>query len=260
MRSNGKYKGRRLAILIGLTLAVIVIIFQFRRIGQDPTYHRFSDDLDIAGIPNFWNVISNIGFFIVGILGIIKVLRSSSPQQLKIIFFILFLGILLTGVGSAYYHLHPNNFRLIFDRIPMTVVFVSFLSAAIAHCINRTWGFVLLFPLLFIGIASVLWWYFSEIEGAGDLRFYALVQFLPILLVPTIFLLFRSPENRRIWPLFGWIIGWYILAKVLEHFDATIFQFIKIISGHSLKHFAATIATIYFITIFHVTAKSQQVR
>ena len=238
-------------------MAALVVVLQFEPISQNPAYHHFADEMPLAGITNFWNVVSNIGFVIIGIIGFVIVLRSTVNRILKITFSTLFIGVLLTGIGSAYYHLHPDNDRLVFDRIPMTLVFMSFLSAAIVQCINRIWGLALLFPLVCVGTVSVLWWQYTETKGAGDLRYYGLVQFLPLLLVPLIFILFPSVKNRKIWPYFGWIIGWYALAKIFEHYDTEILQITKVISGHSLKHIAASIATVYFINIFKETGRDQ---
>lgn len=239
----------RLAIIAIVILAAIVIISQLPPIPQDPAFHNFADNTGRAGIPNFWNVVSNLGFLIVGLLGFVIVLRASSPFGIKVTYLVLTLSVVLTGIGSAYYHLQPNNDRLVFDRMPMTFVFMSFLSAAICLAISKTCGLILLFPLIGLGASSVLWWHNTETIGAGDLRFYGLVQFLPMLLVPLIFILFPTRENRRIWPAFGMIIGWYALAKILEHFDTEILQLTLIISGHTLKHIAASIATIYFMVI-----------
>jgi hypothetical protein len=240
----------RLAIIAVVILAAIVIIFQLSPIPQDPTFHNFADNTGRAGIPNFWNVVSNLGFLIVGLLGFVIVLRANSPFGIKVTYLVLTLSVVLTSIGSAYYHLQPNNDRLVFDRLPMTFVFMAFLSAAISQAISRTWGLILLLPLICLGGGSVLWWNYTEKLGAGDLRFYGLVQFLPMLLVPLIFVLFPPKENRRIWSQFGWIIGWYTLSKIFEHFDSEILQITHVISGHSIKHITASIATIYFIAIY----------
>ncbi len=41
-------------------------------------------------------------------------------------------------------------------------------------------------PTLAIGIASVFYWQRTEAQGVGDLRLYALVQFLLMLIIPII--------------------------------------------------------------------------
>jgi hypothetical protein len=194
-----------------------------------------------AGIPNFWNVITNLPFVIIGIYGLAR-LKGVRDHQL--IYTIMFIGIVLTGFGSGYYHLHPNNDTLVYDRIPMTIVFMSFLSLTITQCINEQWGTILLLPLILFGTGSVLWWQYSD-----DLRLYGFVQFYPVVFVPVIYVLFPSNESKRAWQILKWVIAWYIIAKLFEHFDKEIFGFGRFISGHSLKHLAASVASYYLVKV-----------
>ena len=96
----------------------------------------------------------------------------------------LFLGSILVGLGSGYYHISPNNETLVWDRIPMTVAFMALYSIIISEFVSVKAGRLLLFPLIIIGVCSVIYWQFTEVSGAGDLRFYAVVQFFPILTIP----------------------------------------------------------------------------
>ena len=66
-------------------------------ITQDQSYHQFADQRTPFGIPNFWNVISNLPFIAVGAAG----LRRFHHDPATVV---LFLGIFLTGFGSSYYH------------------------------------------------------------------------------------------------------------------------------------------------------------
>ena len=49
---------------------------------------------------------------------------------------ILFLGILLTGFGSAYYHLDPTISTLFWDRLPMAVSFMAILAIGIEERVD----------------------------------------------------------------------------------------------------------------------------
>jgi hypothetical protein len=101
-----------------------------------------------------------------------------------------------------------------------------------------------LLPLLVAaGIASLLYWHWTESLGRGDLRFYALVQFYPMLALPVICWLF--PKSRYTGGGYlVWVIFWYAAAKGLEHFDGEIFALLgHTVSGHSLKHLASAMAT-----------------
>jgi hypothetical protein len=152
------------------------------------------------------------------------------------IYFVAFFGMLLTAFGSGYYHLAPDNHRLVWDRLPMTIVFMSLVTAMITERISVSLGFWLWAPLLVIGIASVMQWHLSETRGAGDLRFYGAVQayavlvFLVILFFPT-----NYTDGRYL----AGVVGFYVLAKILETFDRQVFALGHIVSGHTLKHIAA---------------------
>jgi hypothetical protein len=238
-------------LLLGfVTVAAIIVTSLMKPLPQDPAYHAFADRHTIAGVPNFMNVLTNFPFIVVGIIGLSLLNSSKVKRAMIVIYALLFAGIILIGLGSSYYHYAPDSNRLVFDRIPMTIVFMAFLSAVIAECINAKVGFYLLFPLVAIGIASVLAWHFSELNGHSDLRFYGFVQFYPVLIIPLILILFPSPVNAKAWLSLMWVVIWYVIAKVLEQFDTAIFSATGFISGHSLKHLAATVATWYMVRMF----------
>jgi Ceramidase len=240
----------RLLLLGIITLLCIVYAWMLRPVPQDPAYHLFADQQRAAGIANFGNVVSNLPFLFVGIYGVWLLIKRNVARTIKMVYGIMFTGIFLTGIGSAYYHYAPDNNTLVFDRLPMVLVFMAFLSAAIMGWINAKAGELLLFPLLLLGIASVLWWHYTELKGAGDLRLYGFVQFYPMLIIPIIFLLFASPENNRGLLLLVGVIAWYAAAKGFEQLDTPIYRITGFLSGHSLKHLAAAIATWYMVKFF----------
>jgi len=146
----------------------------------------------------------------------------------------------LTCFGSIYYHLSPNNFSLIWDRLPMTIIFASFLSITISERIHQRVGLILLPILMLLGIFSVYHWYQTELVGAGDLRLYLIVQFLPAILI--LYILFFLPSRYSRSSRFGWILALYAVAKVAEMFDQEIFNMQPWISGHTIKHILAALA------------------
>lgn len=195
-------------------------------------------------------MLSNLPFLFVGVYGLYTLYRAKPPRGIAAIYFALFLGIILTGLGSAWYHYAPDNDRLVFDRIPMTLVFMALLSGTIAELVNYKFGVGLLPPLLLIGVASVLWWHFSELGGHGDLRLYGLVQFYPMVFIPLILWLFYDPRQKRAIISLCWVVVWYGIAKVLEAKDKDIFAFTGFVSGHTLKHLAAGVSTWYLVRMF----------
>ena len=236
---------QRIAILIGLLLIGLAGLLFVDPIPQDLDYHRLADVHAFFGIPNFNDVMSNAGFALVGALGVIAVAGvnrhvifvESADAWPYLIFFV---GIALVSLGSAYYHWEPSNERLLWDRLPMSVAFMAFSSAIVADRIHvragNTWFLLILIAL---GLLSLLYWNYTEQLGLGDLRFYAFVQFYPVISLPVVFWLF--PEYQYVAGRYiAWIFAWYGLSKVLEHFDAKVFEIIGYtISGHSLKHLAA---------------------
>jgi hypothetical protein len=90
-----------------------------------------------------------------------------------------------------------------------------------------------------------VYWHRGEITGAGDLRFYGLVQFFPLLAIPLMLLLF-PPRYTRTGDLFG-VVGWYVLAKIFEVFDVQILALGELVSGHTLKHLASAMAAYWIL-------------
>jgi hypothetical protein len=229
-------------LLIGLSVAAIVTTFCLDPIVQDPAFHNFADGREIASIPNFWNVISNIPFVVIGTAGLWMSVNSRpndvrKPPGINCVVF--FTGIVLTGVGSAYYHLHPNNSTLIWDRLPMTISFMSFFSLLAEKTIDESFGKKMLGPALAMAGISIIYWVWQN-----DLRIYVLVQFLPMILTPVILLMFPAGKIKTY---FWMVVGAYAAAKIFEAADVIIFNELKFLSGHSIKHFFAALAPLFLL-------------
>jgi hypothetical protein len=235
---------RRAGLLVALVALLIVGAALLPPIAQDPAYHDFADQRPAGGIPNILNVLSNVPFLLVGALGFLFLDRDrrhragtafvTSGERQPYWFF--FAGIALTGLGSAWYHWRPNNARLFWDRLPMTIAFMALIASVVGERISRRAGARILWPLLIIGAASTLYWHVGEQRGHGDLRPYALVQFGSMALIPLILVLF-PPRYTATTDLVA-AAGWYVAAKAFEHFDRGIYTLIGV-SGHTGKHLAA---------------------
>jgi len=185
-----KIRQHHASILLILTIASCVLLFSLPKINQDIHYHDFSDSNFYFGISNFFNVLSNIPFLFIGIIGILKIRKITIEEFPKESMTIFFIGVFLTGLGSSYYHWNPSNETLLWDRIPMTITFMSLLSAIISLHMEYWSGKLLLAPFIIIGIGSCLYWYYTETIGQGDLRPFIFVQYFPIVLIPIILFLF----------------------------------------------------------------------
>jgi predicted neutral ceramidase superfamily lipid hydrolase len=202
-------------------------------IPQDPMYHVFADQRSAWSIPNFLNVITNLPFLFIGVLGL-RIL-SKSEKRLRVINSTLFIGFLLLTFGSAYYHWSPNNQTLVYDRLPMSMIFMSFLAFILYDRIGHKTGYQAFFLLNIMGIVSVVYWAVSERLGQGDLRWYGLVQFFPVLAIPLLLLLY--PASIQPWRQILLMYLFFGLAKFTESFDEELYNSLgNTISGHSLKH------------------------
>ncbi|MEC4750641.1 ceramidase domain-containing protein [Methylomicrobium sp. Wu6] len=230
-----------------ITLVAIIAVFNFAPIPQDRAYHRFGDQRLIAGLPNFYNVISNIPFLLIGFIGM-RLVVTQSPAgglaDLRWMHFAFFAGVFLTGIGSSSYHLYSNNRILVWDRLPMTIGFMALFSAIVDEYISTRAARAIFVPLLIVGLVSVFYWHVTEQNGHGDLRLYALVQFLPMILIPVILCLFKSdPERSK----YYWgMIAAYALSKGAEYLDAELYDLVGAVSGHTLKHVLAAVAPYIF--------------
>lgn len=248
-------------LLLGLLVVVVLVIGTLEPIPQDPAYHRFADSRALFGIPNFNDVVSSLGFAVAGIMGLLPVARArhtifARPPDIRP-YVIFFVAITLVSIGSAYYHWAPSNERLFWDRLPMSAAFMAISSAVVADRIDsRAGNGWLLMLMLAAGAASLVYWNWTESSGQGDLRFYALVQFYPMAALPLIiglFPRFRYTAGRYL----AWMILWYGLAKVLEHFDREVFELLgHAVSGHTLKHLAAAVAPIVILRMLLSRARS----
>jgi len=239
MASRSGFRDPRVLALWSLSLAIVFSIALLNPLPQDPGYHQFADTRSVAGIPNAWNVLTNLPFVLVGLAGLWTVitLRRAGADLLFWPYLATFAGATLTGFGSAWYHLAPDNESLFWDRLPMTIAFMGFFSSVLGELVNRRLATRWLGPLLLVGAGSVGYWLATERLGHGDLRPYALVQFLPLLIMPLMLLFY--PRPRRYTPYLIALFGFYLASKMLEMQDAQMFGMGGLVGGHALKHLAA---------------------
>lgn len=232
-----------------LAIAIASAALLFPRTPQPLSYHHFADQRRWLGIPNFGDVISNVLFAVAGVAGLLYLAGKSSTTQFiegreKWFYFLIFLGLLLTAFGSSYYHLAPDNARLVWDRLPMALVFMSLVAVLIAERISVRGGLWLLPLFVGIGFVSVIQWYASELQGRGDLRFYAAVQVYAVLALLVALLV--PPRYTRSSD-FAVIACLYVVAKICETADSQIYSMGQMVSGHTLKHLSAGIAGLWIL-------------
>ncbi|MGB8426503.1 MAG: ceramidase domain-containing protein [Desulfobacterales bacterium] len=239
-----------------ITVGVLTALWIYGPIPQSTSYHAFADNRTLWGIPNFMDVASNAFFVLVGVLGLYELSVRGTlrvVEENKAGYKVFFAGVALVGLGSGYYHLAPTNATLVWDRIPMTVAFMALFSIIVSEFSSRRSGVKILVPLVAAGVLSVLYWYWTEAAGHGDLRPYILIQFLPLIVIPVILVCFPSVFTRVSG--YWWLLAAYTLAKSFEHFDQEIFGVLGFVSGHTLKHLASA-AGVYILLVSYARRRN----
>jgi hypothetical protein len=239
-----------------LSLLAICAMLAHGPIAQLENYHAFADQRTLLGIAHGADVLSNLGFALVGLAGLLGVGRiqagvAARPGRAG---YTLFFGALvLTAFGSSWYHLAPDNARLVFDRLPIALACAGLLSAVCAQTIG---GERTLTPLLAAAaVASVLWWRVTDLHGAGDLRPYLLLQLLPLVLIPL--MQWQAGRARRERLAFGAAIALYALAKACELADHALYHALGALSGHTIKHLLATLAGLALLAAWQAGAPAE---
>jgi hypothetical protein len=237
----------RVGIIITISLVSVTALCFAPPIPLGSSYHHFADKRAIFGIPNGFDVLSNLPFVLVGIWGIgwlflrSTVAAFTDPRE-RLPYIVFFAGVALTGVGSFWYHLSPGDSRLPWDLLPMTCSFMSIVVSTVMERINVRAGLSIFLPLLLFGSASVAYWYFT-----GDYRFYLFVQFFPPILLAAIIVFFPPRYTHSDLLLIAFIC--YVAAKLFEVYDSQIYALGEFVSGHSLKHVTAALSCFWILLV-----------
>ena len=236
-----------------ITLGICGTLLLLGPIAQAPDYNQFADQSTLFGIPHAGDVLSNAGFAIVGVWGWWSLWHRRAHPALRDGWHgygLFLIGLVLTALGSAYYHLAPDNGRLVWDRLGIVLVSAGLLSAVRAETRGGTHRLLFTSGLIAYGALSIAWWSLTEhrLGGPGDLRPYLLLQLLPLILIPLWQAIYKSSRADRIG--FGMLVLLYVLAKFAEIWDHELLARLGWISGHTLKHLlAAAAATAIVITL-----------
>ena len=208
-----------------MTGILVLAMAFYGPIFQPAGYHAFADQRVLFGIPHIGDVVSNLGFLLVAAYGARRMQRRDPAAILFIV------ALALTAFGSTWYHLAPDDARLVWDRLPIALACAALLAGAMPKP-------KLVLPALTVTAALSVWWWVMT----GDLRFYLLIQVAPLVLVPLLQWQYRAEAAQR--RAFGLAIVLYVLAKLCEVADQSMFAALGLVSGHTMKHLLATLAAL----------------
>ena len=236
-----------------VTLGLVFLMALHGPITQPAHYHHFADAGAAWGLPNAADVLSNLGFAAAGIWGWLccSDARSDDAGLRSPGYRLFLLALVLTAAGSFYYHLQPDDARLVWDRIPIALACAGLLAAVHGETTGSTHIMRNTVVLTIAAVCSVVWWNIS-----GDLRPYLLMQALPLILIPLWQWIHGTARLER--RAFGAAIALYVLAKLAELHDHEILAISGFISGHTLKHLLATVAACTIVSV--LVNRTKQVR
>ena len=217
-------------------------------IPQPLSYHAFADQRTCWGLPNCLDTASNALFVVAGAIGLYMLHRTRGQNGFQDRreawpYGLFFFATVLLGFGSGYYHLTPDNERLLGDRLTMMLAFMAWFAAIVCERVSPQFGLRLLPLLIAAGLGSAAYWGWSEVQERGDLRPYLLMQLIPMLLIPLLLWIYppRYSDDRSILA----VIGLYLLTLLCDLGDRPIFELTGgHVSGHTIKHGIAALAVI----------------
>lgn len=210
-------------------------------IEQPAGYHEFADRSTLWGVPHAADVLSNAGFALVAgwAAAVLWPRRREAAMRDGWPGYGLFLAALAaTAIGSTYYHLAPDDARLVWDRLPIALACAGLLAAVHVETFQPrrwiVWGYGV------AAVLSVVWWRITDLSGTGDLRPYLFLQGLPLVLIPLWQWSSGRPLQER--RAFGIAVLLYVAAKGFELADTLVYDAAAPLSGHTLKHVLAALA------------------
>ncbi|MES3002859.1 MAG: hypothetical protein V4787_19375 [Pseudomonadota bacterium] len=240
--------------LFAFVMALSAVALMGPSIAQPVGYHYFADTTSQWGIPFAMDVLSNIPFAVVGLIGLC-VLMNAAPRlrnMERAMAALFFAGLVLTAGASSWYHLHPDDASLVVDRMGMSIAFAGLLGLGAAARVSERAGATLGLGTLLLAPLAVAHW-----ASSGNVSPWVLVQFGGLLIIALYCVL---PSTRASLDVrWAWVIAAYVLAKVFEINDHELFELTgHAMSGHTLKHVMAAGAAWPVVTALKAHGESVQ--
>ena len=223
-------------LFFGAYAALLTLLhFAISPLRQTTAYHQFVDVRVWCGVPRVGDVLSNGAILFSGLFAaylLATARRCASVEKTDRIFVVFLIGVIGTALGSSFYHWAPSDARLVWDRLPMTIVLQASLALVMANRFGTALGEKFLCVLLPLGVLSVVWW-----ATFGDLLPYLVVRVGAGVCVMVVLLRGFAWRTDR----------WFVVALALdpmltwfERHDSDVFWWTQqLVSGHTVKHVLA---------------------
>ena len=191
-----------------------------------------------ADFSTLLNVLTSIPFLVLGVSGITSIGDWRGARRLPFAAFVL--SLIPVGLGSIFYHWSPSTGHLLLDRLPISICLAAFACAVVNEYFQTSWGSVLLLPAVLFSAVSVLYWYFTAIEGRENLVPYAAVQGCAAGFSALV--VFTRPGRREGIAGLRWALAIYAAARIIELFQQDIYRTVGTDIGHPMKHLLVCLA------------------
>ncbi len=239
----------RLFVIAAATLGLVVVAAALPPIPQPPAYHDFADQSVCFGVPHCLDTLSNLGFIAAGLWGLVFLAsggrRAFADPRERLPYRLFFAAMVGVGLASGWYHLAPDNDRLVWDRAAIGLALMAWFAAVLGERTDPGRVLRWLPLLLAAGAGSAFWWHLTESLGRGDLRPYLLMQALPMVVVPLLLYLYppRYAGDRDI----VIVLCLYPLALAFDLLDKPVAAVLGVVGGHTLKHLIAAAAAAWVV-------------
>jgi hypothetical protein len=217
-------------VVVGACAAAAVVAIAMP-VTRTPAFHHYADQRTWLGVPHAGDVLSNLPFVVVALWA----LRRARGWLTRLAC----AGVAAIGVGSATYHVAPSDLTLALDWGPIALGLMFITAVVIDDRLGARAGRIALVVGAAFAIGSVAIWKLGGGTHGGTVTPYGAVQALGIALPALVALIARGRIPVR--PLLLAVL-WFAFARLCAANDQQLLDAVGI-SGHSLKHIAAAIAS-----------------
>jgi hypothetical protein len=234
---------------VGITLIIAMFAYSMP---QPRAYHLFADTRTCLGVPNFFNTASNLAFLAVGVGMLIWLYAHRRNFSLMFsargemwIFVVLYAATALVCFGSGYYHLAPDNARLYWDRLPMTLVSSAFSGVVVADRFNARAGIWTLSIAAVISCGALTYWLATQSRETDNVWPYIVAMYGGLALTALVMALFPSRYTHAG---AAWVAAAIYAGAIAfdTRLDKPLYTIGGVLSGHSFKHLLAAVALFWF--------------